>query len=292
MSAHPPKVAIATAVEAVGLDEDEPLLIEAFAVVGVRAVSAVWDAGDVHWSSFDAVLVRSTWDYPGKREEFLAWAAGFGGGRLFNDSRVLAWNTDKTYLRALADAGIPVVPTTWIDADATEIVLPRAGNYVVKPSVSAGSKDTVRYREGDHAEAAEHVRLIQKSGRVTMVQPYVASVDTYGETAMLYVDGRFSHAIRKGPLLTVGQGFVAGLYAEEEISNRRPSAEEYALADAVVATAQELAGDLLYARVDVVQGDDGRPQLLELELTEPSLFLGYDAAAAGRLAAAVRSRLR
>lgn len=283
------RVAIATAAEAQGLDEDEPLLIEAFTRLGVVAEPVVWDA-DAAWSRYDAVVVRSTWDYPTRRAEFLAWAAAVDG-RLWNGPGVLTWSTDKVYLRELAGAGLPVVPTTWIEPAATEVPLPAVGDYVVKPSVSAGSKDTVRYRAGEDAGAVEHVRLIQKSGRVTMVQPYVASVDSYGETALLYVEGSFSHAIRKGPLLAAGGGFVDGLFAAEEITARRPSAAERAVGDRVVAAARQRVGDLLYARVDLVAGDDGQPLLLELELAEPSMFLGYDDGAADRLAAAVLARL-
>ncbi|MQA02599.1 MAG: hypothetical protein GEV07_07705 [Streptosporangiales bacterium] len=289
MGADGLRVAIATAAEAQGLDDDEPLLVEAFARHGVAAEPAVWDA-DVAWSRYDAVVVRSTWDYPARRAEFLAWAADVDG-RLWNGPRVLAWNTDKVYLRELAAAGVPVVPTTWIEPDATGVTLPADGDYVVKPSVSAGSKDTVRYRAGEDVDAVEHVRLIQKSGRVTMVQPYVASVDSYGETALLYVEGSFSHAIRKGPLLTAGQGFVDGLFAAEEITARRPSPAEREVADRVVTAARQIVGDLLYARVDLVAGDDGQPLLLELELAEPSMFFGYDDGAADRLAAAVLARL-
>lgn len=286
-----PKVAIATAAEAEGLDEDEPLLVDAFGRLGILAVPAVWDDAAVDWYSFAGVVVRSTWDYPQRREEFLAWAHRIDHGRLWNPADVLSWNTDKTYLEVLADAGMAVVPTSWVGPDTAQFTLPRTGEYVVKPAVSAGSKDTVRYRVGRDGEAVDHVRHIQESGRTAMVQPYLGSVDSYGETALLYVDGRFSHAVRKGPLLAADQGFVAGLFAEEEIAARQPTAAERALADAVVAVARERLGDLLYARVDVVAGADGAPLLLELELAEPSLFLAHCEAAADTLAAAVAARL-
>src|SRR5690606_19404050 len=132
--------------------------------------------------------------------------------------------------RELAAAGVPIVSTRWIDVDDRDVALPSEGEYVVKPAISAGSKDTVRYRQGDDAAAVEHVRQVQRSGRVTMVQPYVPSVDEKGETALMYLDGEFSHAVRKGPLLTVGAGFVEGLYAEEDIAPCVPSAAERALA--------------------------------------------------------------
>lgn len=284
------KVAIATCAELPDLDEDGRPLLDALAALGIQGVPMVWDA-DADWSAFDAVVVRSTWDYPQRRPEFLAWARGIGAGRLWNPPEVLAWNTDKTYLRQLVAAGISVVPTTWVDVDDRGVELPRAGDYVVKPAVSAGSKDTARYRQGEEAAALAHVEKVQRSGRVTMVQPYVASVDENGETALMYVDGGFSHAVRKGPLLAAGGGFVEGLYAEEEIAACEPSPGQRALADAVVDTARRQVGDLLYARVDVVEGPGGEPQLLELELTEPSLFLQYATGATARLATAIQRRL-
>lgn len=290
MGAFGYRVALATAAEAQGADEDEPLLVAALGRLGVRAEAAVWDA-DVDWSSYDAVVVRSTWDYPTRRAEFLAWARAIGRGRLWNGPDVLAWNTDKVYLRELAGEGAPVVPTTWLEPGAADVVLPSTGEYVVKPSVSAGSRDTVRYQAGDDLAAFEHVRLIHKSGRVAMVQPYVESVDTYGETAMLYLDGVFSHAVRKGPLLTAGQGFIEDLFAAEEITARQPTAAEREAADEAVGVATRAVGDLLYARVDLVTGPEGRPMLLELELAEPSMFLGHADRAADRFAAAVLARL-
>jgi hypothetical protein len=137
--------------------------------------------------------------------------------------------------------------------------------------------------------AAAHVARLRAAGRLVMVQPYLAAVDTYGETAMLYLGGAFSHAVRKGPLLSGPSADVEGLYVRDEITPRTPSAAERAVADAALAAVPP--GDLLYARVDLIPGPSGEPLLIELELTEPSLFLEYGPGAPERFAAAIAARL-
>jgi len=295
------RVALATASAFPELDEDGPVLLAALAERGVVAEPAVWTDPAVDWGTYDLVVVRSTWDYAPRRDEFLAWARRVESAtRLANAADVIEWNTDKVYLRALEKAGLPVVATDWLVPGDT-FVPPVQGEYVVKPSVSAGSKDTNRFRAGEHDElAVAHAAAILASGRTVMVQPYLHEVDTAGETALLYFAGTFSHAIRKGPLLTAAMGAVDGPYAEETITTREPAAVEHAAAgrvlDALASVAPADRADLLYARVDLVPDHDGEPVLLELELTEPSMFLLDDgvqgAQAAARFADAIAAVLR
>ena len=284
MAAPPaPRVAIATCGAFTELEEDDRLLL---AELG-EGEAVVWDDPAADWDAYDLVVVRSTWDYTDRPAEFLAWADRVGA-RLRNPPAVLRWNTDKRYLADLDAAGLPVVPTTFLEPGAP-IVL-GDGPCVVKPAVSAGSRDTARH---DHPRAAaEHVRALLGDGRVAMVQPYVAGIDEAGETALLYFDGRYDHAIRKAPILTGGAPDFDGLFAPESISPREPSAAERAVGDAVVAHVAERFGEsLLYARVDLLPAPDG-PVVLELELTEPSLFLAHSDGAAARYAEAVRRRAR
>lgn len=257
-------------------DPDEPALIEALERLGVTAVGLTWDDSGADWSAYDLVVVRSTWDYIERREEFLAWADAVP--RLANPASVLRWNTDKRYLARLAAAGVPVVPTTYVTSDFA----PPAGEYVVKPTVSAGAADTARYGSGDSAAASAHVSRLLAAGREVMVQPYLSSVETAQETSVLYVGGAFSHGARKGRVLT-GTGALSPF--EWEIGARAPSPAERSLAERVLA---EVSEPLLYARVDLLAGDDG-PLLLELELTEPYLFLSFSDGAADRLAAAIQA---
>jgi hypothetical protein len=254
-------------------DPDEPLLVDALERLAISAVGVPWDA-DVDWTSYDLVVVRSTWDYVHRRDEFLAWADAVP--RLANPAAVLRWNTDKRYLAQLAAAGVPVVPTTYVTSDFE----PPTGSYVVKPTISAGAEDTARYGPDDAELAAEHVQRLLAAGREVMVQPYLASVETVQETSVLYVGGGYSHGARKGRVLT-GTGALSP--HDWDLGVREPSAAELAVAEQVLAQVEE---PLLYARVDLLAGDDG-PLLLELELTEPYLFLALADGAADRLAAAI-----
>jgi len=277
------RIALATSADFPDLDEDGPALLEALGRLGVEAGPAVWTDETVDWSTYDLVVVRSTWDYHSRRDEFLAWARRVAPvTRLANPAEVLEWNTDKTYLRALSEAGLPVVPTDWLEPGDT-FVPPVQGEYVVKPTVSAGSRDTNRYQAGDHDELAlTHASTLLAAGRPVMVQPYLHEIDTAGETALLYFGGELSHAIRKGPLLTPAMAPVSGAYKEEVIVAREPSDAELMVGERVLDALASLApagrADLLYARVDLVPGHDGEPTLMELELTEPSMFLVYDGA--------------
>jgi len=285
-------VAIATAAGARGLDEDEPFLLDALRRHGVEAEVAVWDDPAIRWGRFALVVVRSTWDYPPRRDDFVGWAEEVAATTaLANPADVLRWNTDKRYLADLARAGVAVVPTAWLEPGGGD-GLPEWDELVVKPAVSAGAKDTARYRRDERAAATAHAAALLADRRTVMVQPYVSAVDEAGETAIVFIEGRYSHAIRKGPILRPGAGVVDGLFAEEDVSPREPAPEERALAEAALAAVPGGPERLLYARVDVVTGNDGTPLLLELELTEPSLFLELAGGSADRLASAIAARTR
>jgi glutathione synthase/RimK-type ligase-like ATP-grasp enzyme len=294
------RIALATAAEFPDLDEDGPALTAALAALGLTAEPAVWTDHEVDWPAYDLVVVRSTWDYHVQRPEFLAWADRVAGvTTLANAADVLAWNTDKSYLRTLQQAGLPVVPTDWLEPGDT-VVLPEAGEYVVKPAVSAGSRDTNRYRVGEHEELAmAHAQNLLDAGRTVMVQPYLAQVDSHGETALFFFGGGFSHAVRKAALLTPAMGPVTGAYKEETIEPRQPSPAQREAAERILDALGQLSparrDQLPYARVDLVPGADGSPTLLELELTEPSMFLVHDgtggARSAERFAAAIQAAL-
>ena len=256
-------------------DEDAPALIEALAAHAVEATPAVWDGENVDWSRFDLVVVRSTWDYPHRREAFLAWAEALP--RVLNAPEVLRWNTDKRYLTTLH---VNAIPTVFLERGAPFHV-PRAA-FVVKPSVGAGSIGAARYEGGDE-RAYDHVAELHAAGKTAMVQPYLEAVDSEGEIALLYLGGVFSHAVHKAPLLAPGGGPGAGLYVEERITAAEPAPEELALAEHALEETPFRRDELLYARVDLLPG----PVLLEVELTEPSLFLGYGDGAPERFAAAI-----
>ncbi|MGY1672495.1 ATP-grasp domain-containing protein [Geodermatophilus sp. SYSU D00710] len=288
-----PDVLLASCAAAAGRDEDEPLLLAALAAAGLSAAPADWADGGVDWGAAAAVVVRSTWDYAPRRAEFLAWAHRVEAATLLaNPADVLAWNTDKRYLRELAATGVPVVPTAWVEApeDAAAALARWPGDVVVKPVVSAGARDTVRFAPADRDGAGALAARILAGGRAVMVQPYLDRLDAEGETGLVYVDGAHSHAFGKGALLA-GEALGEGLYAEEEITARTATPAQRAVGDRVLAWVVERTGRTpLYARVDLVPGADG-PQVIEVELTEPSLFLTTDAGAADRFAAAISTRV-
>jgi glutathione synthase/RimK-type ligase-like ATP-grasp enzyme len=290
-----PDVLLASCAAAAGKDEDEPLLVAALAARGVSAAPADWAGDGVDWGAAAAVVVRSTWDYAPRREEFLAWARRVEGATpLLNPAGVLTWNTDKRYLRELTAAGVPVVPTAWVERpdDGAAALQRWAGDVVVKPVVSAGARDTARFAPAEREDAGAAVARILDSGRAVMVQPYLDRLDAEGETGLVYVDGTFSHAFGKGALLA-GGALGEGLYAEEEITARTATPAQRELGDRVLAWVHERTGERpLYCRVDLVPGGDGAPQVIEVELTEPSLFLTTDDGAADRFAAAISARLR
>jgi len=276
--------------------EEDLLLVAALRDRGLDPVIRSWSDPAVDWSAFDLTVIRSTWDYTQRRQEFLDWAAGVP--RLLNPVEVIRPNSDKRYLAGLAEAGLPIVPTTFFGPDEP-VQLPSHGEFVIKPSVGAGAKGAGRFDgdvEADLIDAAAHAKHLQAEGRTVMVQPYLTDVDSVGETALIFIDGKFSHAICKSALLppdarhSLTEPGLASetLFIEETITPRTPSADELALAERVVA--QVAAEPLLYARVDLLPAGDG-PVVIEVELTEPSLFLGFDPAAAGRLADAIQARL-
>ncbi|OLE23986.1 MAG: hypothetical protein AUG44_20615 [Actinobacteria bacterium 13_1_20CM_3_71_11] len=287
-----PRVALVTCGELPDLDPDDRLLLDPLRARQVTVDAVAWDDPAADWDRYDLAVLRSTWDYVPRRDAFLDWLPTVPA--LANPAGIVAWNTDKRYLADLARAGVPIVPTTWLEPGAPPWIAPETGEYVVKPAIGAGSVDTGRYDLADPGHrrlAGAHAARLRAAGRTIMIQPYLSAVDTRGETALIYLGGSFSHAIRKGALLDGPDEGVKGLYRPETITARQPSAAELAVGDRVLAAVPD-GTDLLYARVDLIPGPDGAPRLIELELTEPSLFLQHGPRAPTRLAESIVARLR
>ncbi len=293
------KIALVTAIAAFALDEDLAPLQQALHAAGVDAPIVAWDDMTVSWRRFDAALLRSAWDYTERLPEFMDWARAVQAQTLLlNPLEVIRQNVDKHYLAALEKKGIAIVPSDFAEPGedpgaALAAFLarhPKAPDFVVKPAIGAGSRDAQRYRRGQKRSAQAHVKRLLAEGRSVLLQPYLDSVDEAGETALIFFDGEFSHAIRKGPLLVADEGPTEALFAAETISAREPGKDELALARATLkalGTKQPLA----YARVDLIRAADGTPRLLELELTEPSLFFPYGEGAAERFVAVLKKRV-
>ena len=292
-----PRIALVTASAARDLDEDLAPLESALREAGADVAVTAWDDASVDWSRFQLALLRSTWDYTQRLPEFLAWAERTATRtRLFNLLPAIRWNTDKHYLRDLDRAGVAIVPSAFVEpgeeAPAALAAFQHAhptDEFVVKPAIGAGSRDAQRYHSSDRNDAIAHARRLLDADRSVLLQPYLDRVDEHGETALIFFDGRFSHAIRKGPLLRRGEGPTRALFAAEHITPRQPDAAELALAERTLA-AIPFPRPLLYARVDLIHGADGSPRVLELELTEPSLFFAHAAGSAARFAQAIVAR--
>jgi len=254
-------------------DEDWPPLRDALANRGVGSAFVCWDDPSVDWTSFP--------------NEYLAWADRVAAvTTLMNPPTVLAWNMDKRYLRELDHEGISIVPTTWVGpGDGFE---PPDVEFVVKPSISGGGVDTARYAPDQAVAAQSHVRRLQDEGRMVMVQDYLTAVDDEGETALIFIGGTFSHAVRKGALLELGAGVVDELWEQTVAAPVVPSSGQLLFAVTVMDYLRARFGLApLYCRVDVVTDSAGEPTVLEVELIDPLLFLTLSHDGAGCLADAI-----
>ena len=289
-------VALATTPDAHPLDEDWGPLSAALRERGFDVEAPDWEDPSVDWARYALVLPRATWNYVDCLPEFLAWTERVASAsRLENAPATVRWNTDKRYLLDLEAAGTPIIPTTVTEPGA-DWAPPPHREYVVKPAVGAGSRGARRFRADQPAQARAHAAQLQRAGASVITQPYLASVDDAGETALVYFAGRYSHAIRKAAILeregADGGLFepqrVAGLFAPERITPRAAARDELAVGERVLAAVTRRTGRApLYARVDLIRDDAGRPCVLELELTEPSLFFRHAPGSAGRLADAI-----
>ncbi|MEU4423269.1 hypothetical protein AB0F81_21800 [Actinoplanes sp. NPDC024001] len=265
------RLAWVSAAEARGRDEDEELALPALRRAGVEVDVVVWDDPAVRWARYDRVVLRSTWDYPQRLEQFLAWLDSVAQvTELCNPMPMLRWNLDKHYLADLAGAGVPVTETTFVEP-GQEPVFPD-GEFVVKPAVGAGSRDAASYGPGEHDLARAHVARLHDARASVLVQPLLKSVAAEGEWPLVFFGGRYSHAAGKRVALPRA-GVIDDLFAEETNTPYVADAEQIATANRAVEVVTARFGVPLYARVDLVRDDHGRPCVLEVELVEPSLFL-------------------
>jgi glutathione synthase/RimK-type ligase-like ATP-grasp enzyme len=292
-----PTIALVTAAAARDVDEDLSPLESALRNAGADVTIAEWDR-PCNWSRFDLALLRSTWDYPQRLAEFLSWAGAVSRKtKLLNPLPVVKWSSDKHYLRDLAEKEVPTVLTKFVEPGehpdpriAELLSQPDVDEFVVKPAVGAGSRDAQRFGREEKEPAVRHALRMLNERRSVLLQPYLSRVDEHGETALIYFEGEFSHAIRKDPLLKRKEGPKTALFAKETIAARAPDAAELRVgARALQAVPFETP---LYARVDLIRDQQGEPVVLELELIEPSLFFPFAVRSADTFAAAVVRRAR
>jgi glutathione synthase/RimK-type ligase-like ATP-grasp enzyme len=275
----------------VSVDRDLPVLTGELRAAGAEADAVHWDDPDVDWAGYDLAVIRSTWDYSWRAAEFTAWAERCGKAtRLANPADVVRWNTDKRYLGDLAAADVPVVPTRYLaPGDAAD--LPDDHEYVVKPTSGAGARFAARYTPGEHDTAAAQLARMHAEGFTAMVQPYMKGIDVAGERALQFYGGRLLHASRKGAVLAPGTPYDEKKVAHPGLEPWTPTSAELAVAERALAAVPG-GEDLLYARVDLVDGPDGQPCVMELELVEPNLFLSLHTGSVPAVVAAILTAAR
>lgn len=280
------RVAIATCKNPPEPDPDEALLLGALCGAGLEASVLAWDDDSVQasFAAQDLVVLRSTWNYYERVDDFVAWTARIGAAtRVLNPPRIVAWNAKKTYLAELDKRGVDIVPTELVhrgqERDVISVFAERGWEQVViKPVVSAGSFRTERFSREELPAAQEFLDGLV-ADRDAMVQQWMPSVQTYGERSLVWIDGEITHAIRKTPR------FAGGV---EQVSGEVPIADdERAFAERALAP---LASELLYARVDMVRDATDVLRIMELELIEPSLFFQQSPPALARFVAAIVRR--
>ncbi len=282
------RVALVTCDEYPQLTADDRLLLPALNAQGLTPEIVIWSDANVDWRSFDAVVIRSTWDYYKRPDEFRAWLYRLEKDsiRLLNPVATILGNMDKSYLRNLEAQGIATVPTAWIDSAQRDEVLeqlrdvPWDGELVVKPAISAGAFRTVRTsKEALMREPAPLFEILTES--VALVQPFLPEIEQEGEWSFLFFGGSFSHAVIKRP--KSGDFRVQWVHGGGH-SLAQTSAHIYEQAANIAMKAA--GGRLLFARVDGVIRN-GVFLLIEIELIEPYLFLAEDPEAAERFAKAL-----
>ncbi|MCA9140157.1 MAG: hypothetical protein KDB00_25470 [Planctomycetales bacterium] len=265
----------------------DQLTHQPLASLGWRVVDVPWTKPIQPWAQFDAVVVRSPWDYQSNPDAFLTTLDSIeaAGARLFNPAQICRWNIDKTYLRDLAEHGVPTIPTLWLNSfDRVELEsqfksLELSDSLVIKPTIGAGA-DNVFVLGLPQCTQWEKAAQVFRN-RPLMVQPFLRSIVSLGEYSLFYFAGRFSHAIIKTPA-------KGDFRVQEEhggiIRSIEPNSEILAVGER---TLQAIDQQLLYARVDIVQLQDGSFAVIELELIEPSLYFPYDDQSPRRFAEAL-----
>ncbi|MBT28156.1 MAG: hypothetical protein CMO01_00745 [Thalassobius sp.] len=293
-----PDIALVTDAESLPIDYDMPPILEIAEEIGLSVKVCEWDDPEVDWSSFETVLLRSPWTYATRLAEFLAWCKRVSKvTRLSNPLDAVLWGLDKHYLGDLARHGVPTVPTRFVEADADQPDVdleafmgdhPNAREFVVKPTIGAYSRNVKRFRRDRKDEASDYLRSLIDAGSSVILQPYFESIDALGETDLIYFNGTFSHAIRKGALL-MPDGTVNVPTADFRKA-RDPDKVEKDVAEAALRAASVHLGHdapLFYARIDLIRDPLGAPVVLEMEISEPSLSLPFCEGSARRFVKAI-----
>lgn len=280
------RIAFVTCVKYPNLTEDDAITLPLLGRLGIHTLAAIWDEPVLRWEKFHAVILRSCWDYHHRPAAFRRWVdlQDAAGVKLWNPARIVRWNMNKVYLRDLAARGVAIPKTIWIEAGESidlALVLNQSAldSAVVKPAISATAHMTFRTSPAQAAEDQSKLEAILRNSGA-LVQEFMPEVSTRGEWSLLFFEGKYSHAVLKRPQegdFRVQHDFGGSYRAAT------PPPAFITQAEAILRMVDQ---PLLYARVDGVERG-GQFVLIELELIEPALFLGADAAAPARFADAI-----
>lgn len=282
------RIAFVTAEEWRELYLDDHPAVAALTGRGHVVDAAIWDDPSIDWTAYDAVVLRSCWDYYLKPHAFAAWIDDLDrrSVRLWNPAATLRWNLDKIYLAELAGRGVRITPTIFPDRGASLPEIIRSQGWrdaVIKPRVSAAGYRTIRTSPADATtHQADLDDLLAHGG--ALVQQFVPQIETGGEWSFIFLGGAFSHAVRKRP--APGEFRIQVQYGGS-IEPEDPGASLIGQARQVM---EQVDHPWMYARVDGCDVD-GRLLLMELELLEPSLYLLQGDGAADRFADAIEASL-
>lgn len=295
------KIALVTDAASLPIDYDMPLLLDACNASGYIAQVCEWEDETIEWDAFDAVILRSPWDCIEQLPAFFAWCERVESQTLLlNPLSVAKWGLNKLYLADISARGVPIIPSVFVAPGSCPmgawqdffVAYPGTEEIVIKPTIGSYSRGVRRFRDSMRNEAVTHMAQLLASGSHVMVQPYLAAFDVHGETDMIFFDLQFSHAIRKGAMLA--KDGTVNVPTLEFRTARMPDADELAVGEAALRSAAAHLGldqQLLYGRVDVVRGVDGKPVVVEMEICEPSLNLPFGEGSALRLIQAVAQRV-
>jgi glutathione synthase/RimK-type ligase-like ATP-grasp enzyme len=254
----------------------------AFTARGLTIEDVAWDDRDADWTSYAAAIIGTTWDYWDRQDEFLSALTRIETQtRLYNPASLVRWNIHKAYLRDLEARGARIIPTVWLDqvddesaSEAFDVLA--SDDLVFKRQVGAGAEGQHRLKRGETVPDMPHPM---------MVQAFLPAIQSEGEYSFIFIGGDFCHALVKRAV--PGDYRIQSKYGGKETAID-PPADDLSAASAIIAMLEEAP---LYARVDMVRGEDGRLVLMELEMIEPYLYPVEGPRLGEMIAEAVKKRL-
>ncbi|MDF0532291.1 hypothetical protein P0W64_19665 [Tsukamurella sp. 8F] len=285
------RIALATAAAYPDLDDDGRLVLDALRAAGHTAEPVVWDDASIEWEDYDAVVLRGTWDYSRRYDDFLGWMWKIKDKALaLNQEPLVRYYADKRYLRDYESEGVDIVPTQFVTVHDPTLEHDYLGvEHIVRPSISGGLLEARRFGPGDAEASKAELEKIKAAGKTAMISPYVESDLERSGVSLIYLDGEFSHAVARSLHIAPDSDPSDELRPGEDVVDIEPTEGERRLAD--FALSRGVTESPLYARVDLIRTPKDAPWLIEVQLVEPVLFLGRVPGLAEKFAGQIVARI-